>query len=321
MHKGGSSMATNGRGRYQRVGARKRRGFGIGWTLFSILMVAAICVMGFYTWNMLRAGDAIATTQLDTTAGQSAPAAQSTDITAATEAPAATVAPAEETDSLGAGQTVSPSDTKDASASPSNSAPVEEPVDLATVASTEWPTQQFPSVLPFPNASYTTYLDGSHADILLPLGSEAGFKAYVAQLVKGGATVYVDNDRMTVLALGDVEIQLVVSTESPSISLCGESAISWEDTGDVLPLAGRLVSSDPGVDGLGAVLTYRCVSLSGLMEYLDLLKREGWISSDQASPVDGTFYATYQRGERTITVDYYANSSNFQIFLGTNVIQ
>ena len=306
-------MASNTRNRHQRYGARNRRGLGVGWTLFSIVMVAAIFAMGIYAWNALRAGDAIASTQLDASAEQS---------NEATAAPEATAVGDSQTQGADAMQTVNPAEAPDAAAEPeSSSKPEEESVDTETVASPEWPAQQFPGILPFPSASYETYVDGRHAEVQLPAGSESGFKGYAAQLVNSGASIYLDNGRLTVLALGDVEIQLVANADSPSITLCGESAITWEDTGDVLPQSGRLVAWEPGEDGLGAVLTYRCVSLSGLMDYLNLLKREGWTSSDQASPVDGTFFATYQRGDRTITADYYANSSNFQIILGTKVVQ
>jgi len=311
-------MASNTRNRHQRYGARNQHGFGVGWTLFSIVMVVAIFAMGFYAWNALRAGDAIASTQMDASAEQAPPAGQ---INEATAAPEATAVGDSQTLEAAAGQTVSPAEAPGAVGPESSSEPEEESVDTETIASPEWPTQQFPGILPFPSASYETYVVDSHADIQLPTGSESGFKSYAAQLVNSGASIYLDNGRLIVLALGDVEIQLVANADSPSVSLCGESAIPWEDSGDVLPQSGRLVAWEPGEEGFGAILTYRCVSLSGLMDYLDLLKREGWTSSDQASPVDGTFFATYQRGDRTITADYYANSSNFQIILGTKVAQ
>jgi hypothetical protein len=282
-------------------------------------MVAAIFAMGFYAWNALRAGDAIASTQMDASAEQAPPAGESNEATTAPEATASGDSQAQGAD---AGQTVSPAEAPDAAAAPeSSSEPEEESMDTETVASPEWPAQLFPGILPFPSASYETYVDDRRAEVQLPAGSESGFKSYAAQLVNSGASVYLDNGRLTVLALGDVEIQLVANADSPSVTLCGESAITWEDTGDVLPQSGRLVACEPGEEGLGAILTYRCVSLSGLMDYLNLLKREGWTSSDQTSPVDGTFFATYQRGDRTITADYYANSSNFQIILGTKAMQ
>ncbi len=309
-------MASNGRGRNRRRGAGERRGLGIGWSLFSILMVAAICAMGVYGWKLLRAGDAIATTQTDAIAEQQ----QAQPDADATEAPDSTNAP--EAKDVSQSQTSTPDQPQEtAAAQPESDSNAEDEEDSAMVSSAEWPAQQFPGITPYPSASYTTYVDGSQADILLPAGGDSGFKDYAAQLVHNGASIYLDNARLTVLATGDTEIQLVYSADSPSISLCAEPAISFEDTGDVLPQSGRLVSSEPGEDALGLVLTYRCVSLSGLMDYLDLLKREGWTSSDQASPVDGTYYATYQRGDRIITIDYYVNSSNFQIFLGTKVVQ
>jgi hypothetical protein len=34
------------------------------------------------------------------------------------------------------------------------------------------------------------------------------------------------------------------------------------------------------------------------------------------SPVDGTLFATYRLEEKTVTIDYYASSSDFRITLG-----
>ncbi|NLF27150.1 MAG: hypothetical protein GX592_04570 [Clostridiales bacterium] len=281
-----------------RARARKRRGLRAGRTVFSILLAAVLCVMVGCAWDAVGGRG---------TGGSAAKAE-----TAATAAPAATV-PAPE-----ALETNDPVEVPTMATEPEPALePSEEPAEVTTAA---WPAQRFPGVPAYPGELSVSYLAEGLAQILLEPGDDAGFADYAAELVRLGASTHVNNDRLTVLKLGDVEIQLIPDEEAPAILLCGENAIFWDDPEDVLPAGGRLVAREEGEDGLGAVLTYRCVSLSGLMDYLDLLRREGWTPTAPAIPVDGALFATYQRGDRAITIDYYANSSNFQIFVGSRAL-
>jgi len=282
--------------------ARRRRGFRAVRTVFSILLAGVLCVMAGYVWGAIKER------------GADVPAAAGIEATAApTAAPAPTISPA---------PTAAQTDPVKVATMATEPVPAPEPSEGPAAPVAEWPARQFPDVPVYPGAIVETGLEGGRAEILLPPGGDAGFEDYAAALVARGASVHLDSDRLTVLKLGDVEIQLVPDEDSPSIFLCGEAAMVWDDPGDdVLPLSGRLVELEAGEDGMGAVLTYRCVSLSGLMDYLDLLRREGWTSTDPAIPADGALFAVYRRGDRTVTVDYYANSSNFQIFLGTHTVQ
>jgi hypothetical protein len=215
-------------------------------------------------------------------------------------------------------ESASPPD-EDAAPPPQAEAPAGEPYDdthltTSQYSDNQWPAQQFPEIIPFESASYGVIIENGRADIYLAAGSDAGFADYAAALIEKGAIVHLDNEMLTVLVLGDTEIQLIPNFEMPLILLCAEPQIDWANEAYPLPQTGRLVSAEPIIGSAGTALIYRCVSFADLIDYTEYLEGEGW-SADPAEPMDGALFTTYRRDAQTIAIDYYAFSTNFEISL------
>ncbi len=207
-------------------------------------------------------------------------------------------------------------------------ASVPEPAEtVAPVASTEpsfdtWPSELFPEIPIYEATGYNTHVYGQRAEIDIPPLSVSGFDEYAEQLADDGAHIFVHGKSLVVLSYKGVEIHLIASGSNTSVVLCGESAMTWADPDYAafpLPDAGTLVSVEEGVGARSRVLTYRNAAATDAQEYLNRLAASEWIISEPLSVKDQTFNAVYKKSGQQITVDYFANSDNFQVklaFLG-----
>jgi hypothetical protein len=198
----------------------------------------------------------------------------------------------------------------------------------------EWPSDLFPDMPVFAADSYEVWVTEGSCEIYLPAGTDAGFADYTKALTDIGANLYVQNDLLTVLTMGDTEIHLMPDEEQPMISFLNEPAYDYQEDVDLypgltdypMPQSGRLVSLEGSYDYgsededtetlQSMILTYRCASIADALAYCEDLTAAGWVAQEQGVPEGNTLYASYVRAGKMIIVDYYSNSSDYILFFG-----
>lgn len=181
-----------------------------------------------------------------------------------------------------------------------------------------WPSDLFPSVPQFEAGRYQTVVDNMRAVITIPAEDVLNLQAYVTGLTAAGASLYVNSDTLIVLVQAGTEIQIVPTGARPTITLCGEQQISWQNGNypDMrLPETGKLVAVKDGLTPDSLVFTYRNASISDAMVYLNELNAAGWQSMSKLNYKSNTLLASFHKNGYKLTVDYYAGGDNYQIKL------
>ncbi|MGI6174009.1 MAG: hypothetical protein ACOYI8_08970 [Christensenellales bacterium] len=198
-----------------------------------------------------------------------------------------------------------------------------------------WPST-LTGVPVFEADSYESWVATDHVIVYLPKGADAGFPDYVKALTDAGAALYVQNELLTVLSLGEMEIQLMPDPEEPSITFFAEPAYDYKEDIEMypeleeypMPDTGRLVSLE-GIFNYGeededvpetmemAILTVRNASISDALDYCEKLTMAGWVQQGDAVPEGNALYAEFVKASRTIVVDYFMNGSDYMIVFTT----
>lgn len=181
-----------------------------------------------------------------------------------------------------------------------------------------WPSNEFPSVPQYKADKYRTSIENMCATIVIAPTDAYDLPEYIDSLVDSGAALHVRTENLVVLLQAGTEIQIRPTGSKPSITLCGEPETVWtnaEYSGLILPRTGKLVSVQAGNLQDDLVFTYRNAAISDAMQYLNDLKKGGWINTRRMNLKDNTLLANFKHGDMQLTIDYFTNG-NYQITLG-----
>ncbi len=207
--------------------------------------------------------------------------------------------------------------------------------DLSVEVEESWPST-LAGVPVFKADSYESWIAADHVIVYLPKGADAGFPEYVKALTDAGAALYVENEMLAMLSLGEMEIQLIPDPDEPSIIFFAEP--TYDYTADLemypeleeypMPDAGRIVAVE-GIFDFGeeeeeasetmemAILTVRNASVSDALGYCEKLKAAGWAPQGDAVPEGNALYAEFAKAGRAIVVDYFMNGSDYMVVFTT----
>ena len=183
-------------------------------------------------------------------------------------------------------------------------------LDLATA---DWPKAEFPNVPVLSANEYKTTSDDGRAEINIPMAATAGFESYTEQLADGGAHIYVQTPRLTVLNYRGIEIHLISGSGKNAVVLCNEPRIDWNDPAySAFPILkkGNLIKQMEGTGEGSRVLTYRLVSAHDMIEYISTLTSNGWTIVGSLDPQDYVFNCSFTKDDMKITIDYFSSNKD-----------
>lgn len=182
-----------------------------------------------------------------------------------------------------------------------------------------WPKRLYPQLPVFEASSYGVETANKQTIISVPSDEAANLSDYLTTLLEAGGRLLADNTFTYAVAFENYELHIVTDNATPSIIICNEPQMTF-DTSDFancpLPAEGRLVSVTEVSEGTDVQLIYRNVTITGLNNYIADLIAKGWVTDSTPVPVSGqAFLGSYIQGIYTLTIDYYANTSDFVIHL------
>lgn len=188
-----------------------------------------------------------------------------------------------------------------------------------------WPEAQFPELPKIEASAYDTRVDAERegkVEINVPMSAAAKFSEYAAQLADGGGKIYIQTQRLTVVAYKGMELHLLYGGGKNAVVVCKEPRIDFNEANYnqfPRPKAGTLVDVSEGTGESSRVLTYRLASSADAIAYCTELMAAGWAMIGSLEPQDGIFACSFRKegaeGQSglQISVDYFSGGDNYRV--------